>query len=152
MQTQFSILQQKEYLTFLSLALSCSPGCLLPWPDWPVAPPECWPEELAAKVLKVAVVLGGGLGGTKHKGEPWPWLVPLWWLEDWELPWCPTPPWSLGLAPLDSAWTEVELPPWAVCWCPQDKWSRRSCYPELLRGSFLCFSLSGEHGSSLDPD
>ena len=103
------ILQQYKYLTFLVTDLSRSSGCLLPWPEWPG-------PEVAARAPDVVVALGAGLGGPKP-GEDlfWPWLVLLWWLEDWLPPECPTPPWSLGLVPLDLARH--------ICCCLPTRWS-----------------------------
>ena len=75
-----------------------------------MASPEPLPEVFAAKAPEVTVASGEGLGGTKREEDSWPWLVP-WWLEDWLLPERPTPLQSFGLAPLDSAWEEAELPP-----------------------------------------
>ena len=47
-------------------------------------------------------MLGAGLGGPEEEEDLlWPWLVLLWWLEDWLPPEYPTPPWSLGSVPLD---------------------------------------------------
>ena len=46
---------------------------------------------------------GAGLGGPELVEDSWPWFVLPWRLEDWLLPECPTPPWSLGLVPMDSA-------------------------------------------------
>ena len=40
-----------------------------------------WPEVVEASEPDVTVDKGGGLGGPKWEEEPW--LLPLWWLEDW---------------------------------------------------------------------
>ena len=52
-----------------------------------MAPLDWWPKELAAKAQEVAVALGGDLGGPKEwEEDPWPWQVPLCWLDDWGYP------------------------------------------------------------------
>ena len=59
---------------------------------------------MAARAPEVTVAEGAGLGGPELEEDPiWPWFVLLWWPEDWLPPERPTPPWFLGLAPLDSA-------------------------------------------------
>ena len=67
----------------------------------------------------MAVALGGGLGGPlKEEDPPWAWLDPLWWLEDWLPPCCPTLPLSLELALSDLAWEEtVSLSRVECCHC-----------------------------------
>ena len=66
MQTVLSILQQKEYLTFYFLAMSCSSGSLLAWLGGDKTPLDlCWPKVLVVRVSDVT------------------WLIPLWWPDDW---------------------------------------------------------------------
>ena len=68
----------------------------------PLAVTRAWLAE--ASEPDVAVALGGGLGGPLREGDPLrPWPDPLWWLEDWLPPCCPTPPLSLERAPEDLA-------------------------------------------------
>ena len=66
---------------------------------------------MAFKAPEVTVVLGVGLRGPKLEEDPWPWFVLLWWLEDCLPLDHSTTPWSMGLAPLDSAWEEAEHHP-----------------------------------------
>ena len=49
-----------------------------------MAPLDWWSKVLASRVLEVTVALSEGLEGPKEQEEdpPWPWLVPLCWLED----------------------------------------------------------------------
>ena len=43
-----------------------------------------WADVVEASEPDVTVDEGGGLGGPEQEeGPPWPWFVPLWWLEDW---------------------------------------------------------------------
>ena len=43
-----------------------------------------WPEVMEASEPDVTVDESAGLEGHKQEEEPlWPWLFPLWWLEDW---------------------------------------------------------------------
>ena len=57
------------------------------------------------------MALGGGLGGPLLEevllAFLWPWSEPLWWLEDWLPPCCPTLSLSLELALSDLAWEET---------------------------------------------
>ena len=47
-------------------------------PDW------SWPELVEARAPDFTMDESGGLGGPEWEEELlWPWLLPLWWLEDW---------------------------------------------------------------------
>ena len=43
-----------------------------------------WPEVMKTSEPDITVDEDLGLGGPSWEEEPlWPWLIPLWWLEDW---------------------------------------------------------------------
>ena len=46
---------------------------------------DWWPKVVTARVPRVTEALGGGREGPLEQEEDplWPWLVLLWWLEDW---------------------------------------------------------------------
>ena len=47
-------------------------------------PDSSGPQLIEASELDVTLDKGAGLGGPEWEEEPlWPWLLPLWWLEDW---------------------------------------------------------------------